>query len=375
VAEPATVIVWVSSPGSLPPQFVKALESQGVAARAHIGPTPPGEYAETIVRWCDTFVSSELAIATSLMSEGKAGAVVVVADGVPALPPEALRPGLLLVDSAAGPRTAATMAAAALVAARERASRESERARLDDVADAQENLVTIASHDLRTPISTLKLLYDLLRSGLSSATLPRGASKIDLDEMLDIFERNLEKMETFINDVLEASRLYRGRTEVRPESVSLNATVEDTIAGLFPVAMRKDIALDFVKGKGIPDISAERARASQVVTNLVGNALKYTPHGGSVTVSTRADGDGAVLEVADTGPGIADKDRDHIFKRFTRGSAQATGGEPSTGLGLFICRETVELYGGRIWFESEPSSGSRFMVWWPAAGARRAAGS
>jgi signal transduction histidine kinase len=86
-----------------------------------------------------------------------------------------------------------------------------------------------------------------------------------------------------------------------------------------------------------------------------------------VTVYTKAAEGGAQLEVADTGPGISEADRDKIFKRFSRGSALATGGEPSTGLGLFICREIVDLYGGKIWFESKQGQGCRFFVFWPGA--------
>ena len=142
------------------------------------------------------------------------------------------------------------------------------------------------------------------------------------------------------------------------------------MAGLFPVAMQKDIVLDLATDPDVGLVLAEARRVGQVVSNLVGNALKFTPQGGSVTVTTRpaspeVGGDlpgGAVLEVADTGPGIAAEDREKIFRRFSRGRARATGGEPSTGLGLYICREVVELYGGRIWFESAPGKGSRFFV-------------
>lgn len=361
------VVIWVSGPGVLPPEFMKALDVQGITAQVHIGAEAPTEFAEVLVRWCDGFVSVELATAVDLLMRHVARAVVVVASGIPALPPEAMRPGLLLVDVNAGDRAAATMTATALVNARQLAEQEEERVRLKDVSDAQESLVAIASHDLRTPVSTLRLLHDLFRSGLSAASMPRNNKALDIDELLEIYERNLEKMERFIDDILEASRLYRGRAEIRVEPVGLSAVVEDTIAGLFPVAMQKDIVLDFVKVKGLPNIRAEASRVGQVVTNLVGNALKYAPLGGSVTVYTKAAEGGAQLEVADTGPGISEADRDKIFKRFSRGSALATGGEPSTGLGLFICREIVDLYGGKIWFESKQGQGCRFFVFWPGA--------
>ncbi|MHC4247884.1 MAG: sensor histidine kinase [Planctomycetota bacterium] len=108
-----------------------------------------------------------------------------------------------------------------------------------------------------------------------------------------------------------------------------------------------------------------------MVANLVENAVKYTPPGGSVTVRTLSNGEagGVVLEVADTGPGVPEEERDRLFQRFGRGSARTTGGEPSTGLGLFICREIVEQHGGRVWFEpiEGPGHGSRFFAFWPPA--------
>jgi signal transduction histidine kinase len=367
MADRTDVLIWATGPGAVPPPLTDALESQGIVPRIHLGDEMPSEKSLVVVRWCDSFASNEFATAIDMLASGTAKGVVVVADGVPALTPDALRPGLYLVDSAASPRSLATAIATALVGARDVAAQEEERARLSDVADAQENLVAIASHDLRTPVSTLRLVHDLFRSGLTAATLPRDSSKIDIDELLDILERNLDKMEAFINDILEASRLYRGRTDVKFDAVSLNSVIDDTIAGMFPIAIRKDIGLDFVKEKDIPAIKGETTRVSQVVANLIGNALKYTPSGGTVSVYTRLHDGGAELEVSDNGPGIADQDRQKVFRRFSRGSAKATGGEPSTGLGLFICREIVDLYGGKIWFESKPGAGSTFFVFWPAA--------
>jgi len=142
------------------------------------------------------------------------------------------------------------------------------------------------------------------------------------------------------------------------------------VASLFPVAIRKDIALDLVTEPAVGLILAGEKSVGQVVANLVGNALKYTPPGGTVAVCTRRDEGGALMEVADTGPGIGPEDAARLFQRFARGNARATAGEPSTGLGLYICREIVESLGGRIWVESTPPDGSRFFVHWPAAAAR-----
>jgi len=347
--------------------LVEALRRRGIASRIHVGDSPPDGKADLVVRLSDSIAEEDAGLAERLASAGAARAMLLVA-------PQAASAGcrraeggarcVFLADRAWGDDALAALAELALECVRERAEREREKAYLDGLAEAQESFVAIASHDLRTPVSTLRLVLDLLRSGLAQVRT-KQPGRIDIDELFEIMGRSLDKMDVFANDIIEAWRLYRGRPEVRPEPVSLNAVVEDIVAGMFPVAMQKDIALDLVKDQSLGPILAEPQRVGQVAANLIGNAIKYTPRGGSVKVLTRPEPGGAILEVSDTGPGIAESERDRLFQRFARGSARATGGEPSTGLGLFICREIVELYGGRIWFESEPGHGARFYVFWP----------
>ena len=188
---------------------------------------------------------------------------------------------------------------------------------------------------------------------------------ISLREIVETMRRNLSRMERLISDVLEVSRLYRGARELKRAPVDVNEVAGEVAASLFPQAMVKDIVLDAELAPRLPVIRADGARVSQVVMNLVDNAIKYTPQGGAVTLGTREAEGGVIVEVADTGPGIAPEEQRGIFERFGRGSSRATGGESSTGLGLFICREIMELHGGRIWLESEPGRGSRFLVFFP----------
>ena len=278
---------------------------------------------------------------------------------------------VITADPTWEPTALARLTEVALIVAREREGRVRAEDRLGELAQAQDSFGAIVSHDLRTPVTTLRLLRDLFTSQLNAkADLLTKNERVSTDELLGIMSRSLDRMEAFIDDMLEAWRLSPGPSEQAPEPVGLNRVVGEVVAGLFPVAMQKDIVLDLATDPDVGLVLAEARRVGQVVSNLVGNALKFTPQGGSVTVTTRPaspedGGDlpgGAVLEVADTGPGIAAEDREKIFRRFSRGRARATGGEPSTGLGLYICREVVELYGGRIWFESAPGKGSRFFV-------------
>jgi signal transduction histidine kinase len=371
------ITIWTEPHGpGVPEAVLAALRSHGVELRTHEGAeAPPGEVG-VLLRWAEGTDRAKLEACREALREGGALAAVLVAPG--AEETGSGRPGpedynLFRAEPSWPAEAVAAIAGSALSCAGALAELERARRHLEDLAETQEDFVTVASHDLRTPVSTLRLLHDLFRSALDThadRVPPKEASQFD--EFLEIMARNLDKMEAFTNDILEAWRLYRGRPEVTPGPVGLNSVVEDIVAGLFPVAMKKDIALDLVPEEGLAPILAEPRRVGQVVANLVGNALKFAPQGGAVTVHTRAAEGGAVLEVADTGPGVAEEDREHLFERFRRGTARATGGEPSTGLGLYICREIVDLYGGRIWAEGPSVAksagrgpGSRFLVFWP----------
>ncbi len=367
MGEECRVVIWspVSADGPSA-EFVEAVREACPGAILHAGDEPPEGRADVIVIWAAADAPDIDARARAVRRSGLARVVVVAAPGAHGM---LAGSGLdepthiVKLDPSWDQRAVATLVRGALAGARE-------SARAAEIAEAQESFIAIASHDLRTPVSTLRLLHDLFRSKLSARTEPLSPRELsDFDELLEIMERNLEKMDVFIGDILEAWRLYRGRPQPAMEPMSLNSVAEDIVAGLFPSAIKKDLALDLVVDPSLGPIMAEPRRVGQVVANLVENAIKYTPRGGTVTVRTFPDAErnGAVLEVADTGPGVPEEERGKLFQRFGRGSARTTGGEPSTGLGLFICREIVEQHGGRVWFEpaEDPGVGSRFFAFWP----------
>jgi signal transduction histidine kinase len=360
--------MWVLGAAETPADVLDDLRGMCPDLRLHRGDDPPTETCDVLMLWAEADVPEVDAGALEARRSGLARVVAIVAPGAHGMVEgrsEDEPSHIVKIDPAWGPLGIATVLQGALAGARE-------SARAEEIAETQESFVAIASHDLRTPVSTLRLLHDLFRSKLNARAEKLTPGELsDIEELLDIMERNLEKMDGFIGDILEAWRLYRGRPQLAAEPVSLNSVAEDIVAGLFPSAMKKDIALDLVMGQSLGPIMAEPRRVGQVVANLVENAVKYTPPGGSVTVRTLPNGEagGAVLEVADTGPGVPEEERDRLFQRFGRGSARTTGGEPSTGLGLFICREIVEQHGGRVWFEpvEGPGHGSRFFASWPLA--------
>jgi len=330
------------------------------------GEKPPDTRCDMLIIWSGADAPEVGTVALEARQAGLAHVVAIIAPGAQGMlegPAAAAPSHVVKIDPAWGSPAITTVLQGALAGARE-------CARAEDIVTMQEGFVAIASHDLRTPVSTLRLLHDLFRSRLNAETGKHSPGELsDLEEMLDIMERNLEKMDEFISDILEAWLLFRGRPQLVKEAVSLGSVTEDIVAGLFPLALKKDIALDLMTDQSVASIMAEPRRVGQVVANLVGNGIKFTPSGGSVTVRTFSDPEagGAVIEVADTGPGVPEDERGKLFQRFGRGSVKATAGEPSTGLGLFICREIVEQHGGRIWFEpvESPGHGSRFYAFWP----------
>ena len=237
-----------------------------------------------------------------------------------------------------------------------------ERARTKEALDHLEHLIanrdeffSIATHDLRSPLTTLKLSISMLNI----------EDRPENKEIVGIMRRNITRMEALINDMLEVFRLYRGTFMLNISDTQVNQIVEDNVVAFYPYAIEKDITLDFLLDNRTPPIKADPFRVNQVVANLVSNALKYTPKGGMVEVSTNWEGTGVQVSVKDTGPGIPLEERGRLFQSFGKGSAEATGGEQSTGLGLFICKKIMDMHKGRIWLDSEPGAGSTFHAFFP----------
>ena len=163
--------------------------------------------------------------------------------------------------------------------------------------------------------------------------------------------------------MLDLDRMESGRMSIRMADVDINEVLSDSIA-----RSASTNAVDFKPDLDprLPIVTGDRDRLVQVVSNLVNNAVKYSPEGGIVTISSRAEGGYALITVADTGLGIPPDEIAHVFERFRRvrsGAAQSIAG---TGLGLTIVKQIVEMHGGKIWVESEVGKGSRFFFTLPA---------
>jgi signal transduction histidine kinase len=246
-----------------------------------------------------------------------------------------------------GPEAEAARAAADRVIARARA------------AVGDEFLATL-SHELRGPLSVIIGWIDLLRGD-------RLAFE-ERDRALEIVERNARIQARLIEDLVEASRVASGRMQLEVGTVPAVDLVLGVVESMRPPAAAAKITLVAVTDPPF-ELRGDGLRLGQVVTNIVGNAIRYSPAGSKVELALRSDGDHAVLTVTDTGVGIDQELLPFVFDRFRQGARVRSGGTRGLGLGLYIVRHIVGLHAGTLIAESRgKNQGSRFIVSLPIAG-------
>jgi PAS domain S-box-containing protein len=224
----------------------------------------------------------------------------------------------------------------------------------------RDEVVAIVSHDLRNPLSVVKMCA----STLSVEPLPDAATVTDLARTM---HQSAEWMHTIIQDLLDVAHLESGRLTLRHERVSTADVIEKVVELHAPLAEERDLVLTSDVPPDVPSISMDTARIRQVLANLIGNALKFTEPGGSITVTAGVTDDSKrmVVSVSDTGRGISADDLPRLFDRFW----QASRGDlkRGTGLGLAIAKGIVEAHNGRIWVESVEGKGATFSFSLPVS--------
>lgn len=238
--------------------------------------------------------------------------------------------------------------------------------KLKQLDDLKSDFIHNVSHDLRSPMAAIRMYVEcmLTNDPEKDKIIPRHR------EWLTIIMDNAMRLNVFVTNILDAAKMKAGQLELHPQPVSVDKAAR-SIQKLFQmVAANQDIGLEVDVPAGLPPIAADPIRFDQVLTNLVSNALKFTPPGGKVRIEARAQGKGVAVTVADTGRGISREDLGRLFERFRQidANAQARSGIRGTGLGLYITKATVEAMGGKVSVESEPGKGSRFTVLMPAGG-------
>jgi signal transduction histidine kinase len=219
------------------------------------------------------------------------------------------------------------------------------------------DLVAVTSHEMRTPLAAIRGFTDTLRKRRPDLT------PAEVDEFLGIIAQQTDRLVHMVDDLLAMSRLEAGTLPIEPQSMLVVPFLQDVVAGLGEDRLRVEIR---VTTDVPPAIHADGARLRQVLTNLVENALKYSPEDRRVTLAVGGDGSSIVFDVIDQGPGIDPREVERIFDPFYRGSARHD--DDGAGLGLAITRRLAEAMGGRIDVASTPGAGSLFRVTLPRRG-------
>jgi PAS domain S-box-containing protein len=263
-----------------------------------------------------------------------------------ARPPRCFVPADLAVAQEVGRRIAAAIENALLYEAARRATR------------AREYLIAVVSHDLRSPLSAVIA---------AAAQIERTSVGIENGERLQksarIILRSGERMDRLIGDLKDFSQLEFGSLNIERKPVDATEVIDESLEALRPLALEKGLVLNVKESEGLV-VQCDRQRMLQILSNLVGNAIKFTPKGGSVSVSAERDEQDARFSVSDTGPGIEEAELPQIWERFWR-SKRAT--EEGMGLGLAIAKGLVEAQGGRIGVESKLNVGTTFYFTLPLA--------
>jgi signal transduction histidine kinase len=229
-----------------------------------------------------------------------------------------------------------------------------------ELDQTKSEFISIASHELRTPMTSIKGSLDLLLGGFA------GDVNDETRELLVIAHSGCERLIRLINDILDLSKIEAGKMQLRLQRMNLMDSVQRSVRTIKSYADSLNVQLAVESEESLPEIFGDKDRLDQVVTNLLGNAIKFSPPEGTVTIRVRALSEGVECRVIDSGPGIPADQVDRIFDKFHQvaGPSKKKGG---TGLGLTIARALVVEHNGRIWAESVLGRGSQFCFILPRA--------
>jgi two-component system sensor histidine kinase KdpD len=226
---------------------------------------------------------------------------------------------------------------------------------LEEVDRLQRALVGAVSHDLRTPLATIKASASTLRNGQAEV------ATADRQELLELIDNQTDRLDRLVTNLLDLSRVQAGALELRNEPIAVTDLVTDALRGLWRGAEATDIAV--AVEEDLPLVDVDHLLIGQVLANLLDNAIRYAPPQSVITITARLRPDGLVeLAVEDKGPGVPRAERTNVFRMFNR-----SGSSGGTGVGLAIAKAFIEAHGQQIWVEDVPTGGARFCFTMPAA--------
>jgi signal transduction histidine kinase len=221
-------------------------------------------------------------------------------------------------------------------------------ANIEQLFDARRQLVAWASHDLRTPLASLRAMIEALEDDLAS-----------MDEYLPAIREQLETLTLLVDDLFELARIDAGVLALDVQETSLADLVFSCLRGLDAEARARHVRLEARLDPGDPRVRIEPAKIERVLLNLLTNAVRHTPSDGAVSVVVEPNSDHVVVSVEDTGPGLGAAAPERMFERFWRADDSRTRSSGGAGLGLAIAQGLVQAHGGTIWAENRPVGGAR----------------
>jgi K+-sensing histidine kinase KdpD len=222
--------------------------------------------------------------------------------------------------------------------------------RFREAEELKSTFISVISHELKTPVALIKGYVGTLRR--EDADWDREIVK----DSLEVIEEEADRLTGLIENLLDASRLQAGGLSISPSDVALNLLTERVATRFQTQSSIHKINVDFPEN--FPVVTGDEMRLEQVLSNLVSNAIKYSPQGGEIQITGQVRPAQVIICVSDQGPGVAPEDIPHIFDRFYRSSI-AKRTTKGAGLGLYLARAVIEAHGGRIWVEPRPGNGAR----------------
>ncbi len=245
------------------------------------------------------------------------------------------------------------------------AALEASRQQREELEQARRDLFAAISHDLRTPLATIRVMVEAIEDGVvSDATTS--------ERYLKTINGEIQRLSLLIDDLFELTTIDSGELRLRLELLRVEEVIAETMDALRPQVELAGIRLAFEPGAGTAPVQADPQRLSRVLYNLVQNAIRHTPSDGAIVLRTAAAPGGVEVAVSDNGEGIAREDVPFVFDRFYRGEKSRSREHGGSGLGLSIARGIVEAHGGRIWVEAGEGRGATFAFTLPAASVTRA---
>jgi PAS domain S-box-containing protein len=232
--------------------------------------------------------------------------------------------------------------------------------RLKEVDRLKSEIVANVSHELRGPLASIKGYTELLLEEMD------GEDRALRLRFLSVINEEADRLTSFINDMLDLTRLESGHIELVLAPASVDALVAEVVHSLDLQARAAGVTIQVAVPAGLPRVTVDRGLMHSALKNLLSNAIKFSPRGAAVEVAGRADGGTVALEVVDHGPGIPAEDLPNLFTKFHRGRAAREAGLSGTGLGLVLVRQTVEQHHGAVAVDTAPGRGSRLIVTLPA---------